>query len=113
MSSFFHLSFLWVYSSYLLVTGVARVVFSSQLFTSTFSALSLLGNLVEIFLVSDSVNSAAILLCSAGSYRMAMKVLGSRVSVVSFLLQHVGLLKPFLGTQLVCLGDYFWEARAV
>jgi hypothetical protein len=73
-----------VYSSYLLVTGVARVVFIFQLSTSTFSALSLIGNLVEIFSVSGSVNSAATLLCSAGSYRVAMKVLGFRVGVVSF-----------------------------
>jgi hypothetical protein len=36
---------------------------------------------------------------------MAMKVLGSRVSVVSFLLQHVRLLEPFLVTQLVSLGS--------
>jgi hypothetical protein len=33
-----------------------------------------------------------------------MKVRGSRVSVVSFLLQHVRLLEPFLVTQLVSLG---------
>ncbi len=34
-----------------------------------------------------------------------MKVLGSRVSVVSFLLQHMRLLEPFLGLQLVSLGS--------
>ena len=34
-----------------------------------------------------------------------MKVLGFRVSVVSFLLQHMRLLEPFFGTQLVSLGS--------
>jgi hypothetical protein len=39
---FLNLGLLWVYLSYLSVLGVARAVFSFQLSTSTFSALSLL-----------------------------------------------------------------------
>ena len=105
LNSSFHLFFLWVYSLYLSVLGVAWAVFSFQLHTLTFLALSLLCNRAEIFSDSGSVNSAANLVCSAGSYRVAMKVLGSRVSVFSFLLQHVGLLEPFCGLQLVSLGS--------
>ena len=46
---FLNLCLLWVYLLYLSVLGVAWAVFSFQLHTLTFSALSLLCNRAEIF----------------------------------------------------------------